>query len=45
MLRTTITHPPLLAALGRAGHGSLVAICDANFPFTRPPDPTPRWSI
>ena len=33
MLRTTITHPPLLAALGRAGHGSLVAICDANFPF------------
>lgn len=32
MLKTPITHPDILAALGRAGHGSRVLISDGNFP-------------
>ena len=32
MLLTPLTHPEILRALGRAGHGSLVLIADANFP-------------
>lgn len=32
MLLTTLIHPPLLAALGRAGHGSKILISDGNFP-------------
>ena len=32
MLLTPLTHPEVLRALGRAGHGSLVVIADANFP-------------
>ena len=33
MLRTTLTHPALLNALGTLGHGSMVLIADGNFPF------------
>ena len=32
MLRTQLIHPQLLAALGRAGHGSKVLLSDGNFP-------------
>ncbi len=31
MLRFPLIHPPLLAALGGAGHGSRVLIADANY--------------
>lgn len=31
MLRTPITHPEVLRALARAGHGSLVLVADAHF--------------
>jgi L-fucose mutarotase len=31
MLRTPLIHPPLLAALGAAGHGGRVLIADANY--------------
>ena len=34
MLRFPLTHPPLLAALGAAGHGSTVLIADANYPHS-----------
>ena len=34
MLRTTLIHPGVLAALAGAGHGSLVLVCDANYPAT-----------
>jgi L-fucose mutarotase len=33
MLTTELTHPEILAALGRMGHGSKVLIADGNFPF------------
>jgi L-fucose mutarotase len=33
MLRTTLTHPGILSALGTMGHGSMVLIADGNFPF------------
>lgn len=32
MLRYALTHPELLAALGRAGHGSQILLSDGNFP-------------
>jgi L-fucose mutarotase len=32
MLRYRLTHPPLLRALGAAGHGSQVLIADGNYP-------------
>jgi L-fucose mutarotase len=32
MLLTRLTHPDILRALARAGHGSLILIADANFP-------------
>ncbi|PKW26572.1 RbsD/FucU family protein [Phycicoccus duodecadis] len=32
MLRTTLIHPPLLAALAACGHGSKVLLTDANYP-------------
>ncbi len=32
MLRTTLIHPELSAALARAGHGSRVLISDGNYP-------------
>ena len=31
MLRSPLIHPPLLAALGAAGHGARVLIADANY--------------
>ena len=32
MLRTSLIHPQLLGALGRAGHGSKILLSDGNFP-------------
>jgi L-fucose mutarotase len=32
MLTTYLTHPPLMAALAAAGHGSKVLIADSNYP-------------
>ena len=34
MLATTLLHPDILSALGRAGHGSQVLIADGNYPFS-----------
>lgn len=34
MLKTSLLHPELLAALGGAGHGSKVLIGDSNYPFS-----------
>ena len=39
MLRTSLTHPAILAALASAGHGSMVLIADGNFPFSTAPNP------
>ena len=32
MLKTTLIHPQILHALGRAGHGSKILISDGNYP-------------
>ena len=32
MLKYRLTHPPLLGALARCGHGSQILIADANYP-------------
>lgn len=32
MLKTTLIHPQMLEALGRAGHGSRILITDGNYP-------------
>lgn len=32
MLKTSLTHPPLIRALAAAGHGSKVLIADSNYP-------------
>jgi L-fucose mutarotase len=32
MLKTGLTHPDILLALGRAGHGSRILIADGNYP-------------
>lgn len=32
MLKGQLIHPPLLSALGRAGHGSKILIADSNYP-------------
>jgi L-fucose mutarotase len=34
VLRSPILHPPLLAALGAAGHGARILIADANYPHS-----------
>ena len=34
MLTTPLIHPQILAALGRAGHGSRVLISDGNYPHS-----------
>ena len=34
MLKSDLIHPDILAALGRAGHGSKVLIADGNYPFS-----------
>ncbi len=39
MLTTRLTHPEILAALGRMGHGSKVLIADGNFPFATHTNP------
>lgn len=39
MLRSKLLHPTLLAALGKAGHGSKVLIADGNYPFTTGSNP------
>lgn len=39
MLRTKLTHPAILHALGRMGHGSQVLIADGNYPFTTGSNP------
>lgn len=40
MLRTSLTHPGILAALASMGHGSTVLIADGNFPFSTAPLPS-----
>lgn len=37
MLRIGLTHPQILHALARAGHGSLVLLSDGNFPHATVP--------
>jgi L-fucose mutarotase len=39
MLRLDLIHPPLLAALARAGHGSKVLLADANYPAVTASNP------
>lgn len=39
MLSTKLTHPAILSALGRLGHGSKVLIADGNYPFTTGANP------
>lgn len=39
MLKTTLTHPGILAALGSMGHGSMVLIADGNYPFATHTNP------
>ena len=39
MLKHRLTHPELLDALGRAGHGSKVLIADGNYPFSTGSNP------
>ncbi|MCO5218881.1 MAG: RbsD/FucU family protein [Thermomicrobiales bacterium] len=34
MLFGTLTHPPLLSALARAGHGSKILLSDGNYPHS-----------
>ncbi|AMM21594.1 RbsD or FucU transport [Frondihabitans sp. PAMC 28766] len=33
MLRYDLLHPPLLSALGAAGHGSKILLADGNYPY------------
>ena len=40
MLSYRLTHPTLLEALGRAGHGSLVLLADSNYAFSTGASPT-----
>jgi L-fucose mutarotase len=42
MLRYTLLHPEILAALGGAGHGSRVLIADGNYPFGTGAPPAAR---
>lgn len=39
MLTSSVLHPPLLAALARAGHGTRVLIADGNFPCSSHSNP------
>ncbi|MEV4533361.1 RbsD/FucU family protein [Asanoa sp. NPDC049518] len=34
MLKTTLLHPGIASALGRAGHGSTILISDGNYPHS-----------
>jgi L-fucose mutarotase len=40
MLRYPLIHPPLLAVLGAAGHGSKILLADAHFPHSTGKQPT-----
>jgi len=40
MLKGTLIHPEMLAALGGMGHGSQVLITDGNFPHDTAPNPS-----
>jgi D-ribose pyranose/furanose isomerase RbsD len=40
VLSYRLTHPTLLEALGRAGHGSLVLLADSNYAFSTGASPT-----
>ena len=40
MLHGPLTHPPLLAALAAAGHGSRVLIADGNYPHSTGVNPS-----
>ncbi|MDX6237499.1 MAG: L-fucose mutarotase, partial [Kribbellaceae bacterium] len=40
MLRYPLIHPPLLGALARAGHGSVVLLADGNYPYATAVSPT-----
>lgn len=42
MLQTQLIHPEILAALGRAGHGSKVLIADGNYPASTTLGPNAR---
>ncbi len=39
MLKGALIHPEILAALGRAGHGSQILIADGNYPFSTGANP------
>jgi L-fucose mutarotase len=39
MLNYDLLHPPLITALGNAGHGGRVVLADANFPLTTGSNP------
>jgi len=42
MLKSRLIHPEILAALGRAGHGSRVLIADGNYPAATTLGPNAR---
>lgn len=42
MLKGQLIHPEILAALGRAGHGSKVVITDGNFPHVTSAGPNAK---
>jgi L-fucose mutarotase len=42
MLKGTLIHPEILAALGEAGHGARVLIADGNYPFSTGSSPGAR---
>jgi L-fucose mutarotase len=42
MLRYTLLHPDILAALASAGHGAKVLIADGNYPLATLSNPTAR---
>jgi len=42
MLTARLTHPDILAALARAGHGSQVLIADGNYPFSTGSNPAAK---
>jgi len=42
MLRYPLIHPPLLAALATAGHGSVILLADGNYPYATAVSPTAK---
>jgi len=42
MLKTPLIHPPLLEAIGRAGHSSRILIADGNYPHATKISPNAR---